>query len=74
MARTGKRAGKNKFLPPFDKDKAKKLLSVLQPLRGAITLEGQYRFLEDVVKRPSSVRKIDLLVFGKGVFESIKRV
>lgn len=69
-----KREGKNKFLPPFDREKAKKLLHILEPLmKGSHSLRGVVYGLKDLLQRPSYFRKCDVLL-SKEIFEAIKRV
>ena len=66
--------GKSKYLPPFDREKAQKLLHILEPLMtGSHSLRGVVYSLEDLLQRPSYFRKCDVLL-SKEVFEAIKRV
>lgn len=66
--------GKSKYLPPFDREKAEKLLHILEPLmKGSYSLMGVVDSLKDLLQRPSYFRKCDVLL-SKEIFEAIKRV
>jgi len=75
MVKAKKGRGKNKFIPSFDRKKAEKLLYVLEPLQGGgiYSINGVRQCLEDILQRPSYVRKIDVTM-AEEVFKALKRM
>ena len=64
----------NKFIPTFDKEKAKKLLTILDTLSESnMTIQGFIHHLDDILVRPSQVRKCDVVIM-KELFEAIKQI
>ncbi len=72
--RTKRGEGQNKFLPPFDRKKAEKLHSILIQLIGSpYSFRRVISALEDILHRPSCIRKCDV-VLQKEIFDAIEKL
>ncbi len=66
--------GKCKFLPEFDREKAKKLRIIIESLQGcSFNLEGMSRMMRDLLERPSCLRRCDIDSM-KEIFRAIEKV